>query len=138
MNNFETKIEIRNYIKKYIDRRKEDKTYNENAIFKLKTSNFSSEVSETLTKILIEERALLVDLPEEVYSVKRPKDTGETNDVLINDNYVIEVKGTTSSDGLITLSKNNLNCYAWIWLDFHRVVEAVSYTHLTLPTKRIV
>ena len=136
MNNFETKIEIRNYIKKYIDRRKEDKTYNENAIFKLKTSNFSSEVSETLTKILIEERSLLVDLPEEVYSVKRPKDTGDTNDVLINDNYVIEVKGTTSSDGLITLSKNNLNCYAWIWLDFHRVVEEESHFATVHVVKR--
>jgi len=127
MNNIELKIEIRNYIKKYIERRKEDKLYNHDAIFKLKTSNFSNEVSETLTKILIQERELLVDFPEEVYSVKRPKDTGNTNDVLINDNYVIEVKGTTSNDGLITLSKNNLNCYAWVWLDFNRVVEEESH-----------
>lgn len=126
MNSFETKIEIRNYIKKFIERRKEDKLYNEDAFFKMKGSNFSSEVSEMLTKILIEERSLLVDFPETIYSVKRPKETGETNDIRINDNHLIEVKGTTSSDGLITLSKNNLNCYAWVWLDFHRVAEEES------------
>lgn len=126
MNSFDTKIEIRNYINKFIERRKEDKIYNETAFFKMKGSNFSSEVSELLTKILIEERSLLVDFPEAIYSVKRPKETGETNDIRINDTHLVEVKGTTSSDGLITLSKNNLNCYAWVWLDFHNVVEEES------------
>jgi len=126
MNDFETKIEIQNYIKKFIERRKEDYEYNLNAHFKMKSSNFSSEVSETLAKILIKERDILIDFPYPIYSVTRPKENGDTNDILINDEYIIEVKGTTSSDGLITLSKNNLNCYAWVWLDFNRVVDEVS------------
>jgi len=126
MNDFETKIEIQNYIKKFIERRKEDYEYNMNAHFKMKSSNFSSEVSETLAKILIKERDILIDFPYPIYSVTRPKENGDTNDILINDEYIIEVKGTTSSDGLITLSKNNLNCYAWVWLDFNRVVDEVS------------
>jgi hypothetical protein len=92
----------------------------------MKSSNFSSEVSETLAKILIKERDILIDFPYPIYSVTRPKENGDTNDILINDEYIIEVKGTTSSDGLITLSKNNLNCYAWVWLDFNRVVDEVS------------
>jgi hypothetical protein len=126
MNDFETKIEIQNYIKKFIERRKEDYEYNLNAHFKMKSSNFSSEVSETLAKILIKERDILIDFPYPIYSVTRPKENGDTNDILINDEYIVEVKGTTSSDGLITLSKNNLNCYAWVWLDFNRVVDEVS------------
>lgn len=126
MNDFETKIEIQNYIKKFIERRKEDYEYNLNAHFKMKSSNFSSEVSETLAKILIKERDILIDFPYPIYSVTRPKENGDTNDILINDEYIVEVKGTTSSDGLITLSRNNLNCYAWVWLDFNRVVDEVS------------
>lgn len=126
MNNIDIKIEIKNYITKYIERRKEDQLYNQSAHFKMKSSNFSSEVSETLAKILIEERDILVDFPHPIYSVTRPKEAGDTNDILINDEHIIEVKGTTSTDGLVTLSKNNLNCYAWVWLDFNNVVNEVS------------
>jgi len=122
MNNFQIKTEISRYLEKYINRRKEDKDYNKNAFFKMKAPNFSTEVSETLTKILIEEKLLLTDFPETIYSVSRPTE----NDIRINGKYVIEVKGTTSSDGLITLSKNNLNCYAWVWLDFNKVVDEES------------
>ncbi|MFN9908719.1 MAG: hypothetical protein ACK56F_21765, partial [bacterium] len=68
MNDFETKIEIQNYIKKFIERRKEDYEYNLNAHFKMKSSNFSSEVSETLAKILIKERDILIDFPYPIYS----------------------------------------------------------------------
>ncbi len=126
MNNFETKIEIQNYIKKFIERRREDQIYNAEAVFKMKSSNFSSEVSEMLAKILIKERDILVDFPHPIYSVTRPKENGETNDILINGEHIIEVKGTTSRDGLITLSKNNLNCFCWVWLDFSRVVDEQS------------
>lgn len=127
MDNFQIKTEITKYIKKYIDRRKEDKDYNQNAVFKIKAPNFSTEVSEILTKILIEERQLLTDFPEEIFSVSRPSE----NDIRINGKYIIEVKGTTSNDGLITLSKNNLNCYAWVWLNFNSVVnEESSYASI--------
>jgi hypothetical protein len=122
MDHYQIKTEISRYLKKYIARRKEDKDYNQNAFFKMKAPNFSTEVSETLTKMLIEEKALLTDFPETIYSVSRPSE----NDIRVNGKYVIEVKGTTSNDGLITLSKNNLDCYAWVWLDFNLVVNEES------------
>jgi len=117
-----SKDAIQKYIKTYISRKKDDIKYNETAVFKMKSSNFSSEVSETLVRILIEERDILIDFHEKIYSLKKPTN----NDIFINDRYKIEVKGTTSSDGLITLSKNNLRCYAWVWVDFHDVVNEIS------------
>ena len=122
INSGEIKIEIQKYVKTYILRKKEDLKYNETAVFKMKSSNFSNEVSENLVRILIEERDILTDYPDPIYSLKRPNN----NDIIINDTHKIEVKGTTSSDGLITLSKNNLKCYAWVWVDFHDVVNEVS------------
>jgi len=122
MNNFQWKTGIKIYIDKYIDRRQEDKEYNKNAVFKIKAPNFSTEVSETLAKILIEEGELFKDFPDPIYSIKTPNH----NDIIINDKFVIEVKGTTSHDGLITLSDGNLKCYAWIWFDFNNVVNRKS------------
>jgi len=122
MNNFQKKTGINIYIKKYIDRRNEDREYNKNALFKIKAPNFSTEVSETLAKILIEEGELFKNFPDRIYSIKKPN----SNDIVINDKYVVEVKGTTSHDGLITLSDGNLKCYAWIWFDFNDVVNEKS------------
>lgn len=122
MNNFQWKTEIKIYIDKYIDRRNEDKEYNKNAVFKIKAPNFSTEVSETLAKILIEEGELFKNFPEAIYSIKKPN----SNDIVINDRYVVGVKGTTSHDGLITLSDSNLKCYAWVWFDFNDVVNEKS------------
>ena len=122
MNNFQYKNGIKIYIDKYIDRRKEDKEYNKNAVFKIKAPNFSTEVSETLARILIEERELFKDFPDPIHSIKKPN----SGDIIINDKYVVEVKGTTSHDGLITLSDSNLKCYAWVWFDFNDVVNEKS------------
>ena len=122
MNSFEHKTGIKLYVDKYINRRKEDKEYNKNAIFKIKAPNFSTEVSETLAKILIKEGELFKNFPETIYSVNTPNQ----NDIVINGKHVVEVKGTTSHDGLITLSDNNLKCYAWVWFDFNDVVNEKS------------
>lgn len=122
MNNFQYKNGIKIYIDKYIDRRKEDREYNKNAVFKIKAPNFSTEVSETLARILIEERELFKDFPDPIHSIKKPN----SGDIIINDKYVVEVKGTTSHDGLITLSDSNLKCYAWVWFDFNDVVNEKS------------
>ena len=48
------------------------------------------------------------------------------NDILINNKHKIEVKCTTSGTGLVTISKNNVDCYAWIWLDFKHLINNVS------------
>ena len=72
MNSFEHKTGIKLYVDKYINRRKEDKEYNKNAIFKIKAPNFSTEVSETLAKILIKEGELFKNFHETIYSVETP------------------------------------------------------------------
>ena len=87
MNSFEKKTGISLYVGKYINRRKEDKEYNKHAIFKIKAPNFSTEVSETLAKILIEEGELFKNFPETIYSVNTPNH----NDIVINGKYVVEV-----------------------------------------------
>lgn len=126
-----TKIEVQEiyqYIKSYKEVRSRINDVNRKNTLKIKYPNISSDMSENLTKILIENKIILADkFGENLYvDLVSRNNKKNCNDLLINNKHKIEVKSTTSGTGLITISKNNVDCYAWIWLDFKNVINNIS------------
>jgi hypothetical protein len=108
--------------------RKQKNEYNSkpNHIFKQKYSGFSSEASESFISLLIKKDILFKELGEKKTVTLTGKRRTETNDILINGKHAIEVKATSSDSGLVTVSKNNLNCYAWVWMDIRTLLNTDS------------
>src|SRR5579872_7488651 len=93
---------------------------NENCEFKQKPDNISSQMTEFLAQYLIYYGTILHEMfgdnPRIEYTGMNVK--GMTNDLLINGHHKVEIKATTSENLFTTVSKNNLKCSVWIWLDF--------------------
>jgi hypothetical protein len=115
------------YIKVCQKDRKDKKEYNSDKkhIFKQRFSGFSSEASESMTLYILSKNLLLKELGKKSCELTGRTRTG-SNDILINKKYSIEVKATSSESGLITVSKNNLKCYAWIWMDLRLLLDGKS------------
>jgi len=115
--------------KKYVNVMRVDRKgkteYNKDAVFKQKFPGFSSEASESLVCYLLNKNLLLKELGEKSCVLTGRTKAG-SNDILINGKHSIEVKATSSESGLITVSKNNLKCYAWIWMDIRLLLEGKS------------
>jgi hypothetical protein len=120
------KIHSLEHIIQYLDRYKKIRRaiYQENQdlTVKIKPPNLSEEVSESLVCHLINDGSILTDIFGTNLYAQRFGKTGV--DVLVNDKYKLECKGTTSLDGFVSVSKTNmLERDAWIWLDFQDYVK---------------
>jgi len=119
--------DIQVYLRDYIEIRNLKKMMNKNKRYRQKNDNISCEATEDMAKLLIQQRQLL---PDRYGDTPLVESTGrnnkqKSNDLYINGKHKIEVKATTSEDLFTTVSKNNLDCDLWIWLDFSKVVEGV-------------
>lgn len=110
-----SKKDIFDYLKKEKTIRNYIRNCNCNGNIPSKIPNLSSHATESLVCHLIEDGTILYQL-KPIISVKRFGSTGK--DILVNSYHKIEVKGTTSSTGTVTVSKSNCDAFAWIWTDF--------------------
>lgn len=83
----------------------------------IKVSNLSEEATESLGCHLIKEGILKSKLGLINSIVRRGRSGG--GDILVNNYHRIEVKGTTSGSGTVTLSDGNFEAFAWMWFDFN-------------------
>ena len=131
------------HIKCFKEVRKTIDITNEKNPMKIKYPGISSDMSENLTKILIKNNIIFKDKFDEkvIVDLVGRNNKKKCNDLLINNKHKIEVKCTTSGTGLVTISKNNVECYAWVWLDFKNLINDVSKyidIHVILnPSKNI-
>lgn len=117
--------EFSKYVKVTCEDRKNKDLYNKDAVFKQKFSGFSSEASESFVLYLLSKNLLLKELGKKECILTGRTKSG-SNDILINEKHSVEVKATSSDSGLITVSKNNLKCYAWIWMDLRLLLNGKS------------
>ena len=95
---------------------------NKTLIIKIKPPNLSEEITESLACKLINNGTILSDKYGENARAERFGKSG--CDIVVNDLYKIECKGTTSLDGFVSVTKTNLfERDAWIWLDFQPFIH---------------
>lgn len=118
-----TDSQIRNYFIDIKSDRENVKKYNESHLLKKKVGNISEEATESLAYNLIVNGIILKEAFEKtgIYSIKRKGKKGK--DILVNDFFTVEVKGTSSKSGFITTSKSNFKSSAWIWFDIKPFFE---------------
>jgi hypothetical protein len=95
---------------------------NQGLTIPIKPPNLSEEISESIACKLINDGVVLSEKYGKNCKAERFGKSGV--DILINDVFKIECKGTTSLDGFISVSKTNLvERDAWIWLDFQLYIH---------------
>lgn len=120
--------DIYHHVKCYKNVRSTIDEVNKKNSLKIKYPNISSDMSENLTKILITNNVIFKDKfgDNVIVDLVGRNNKKKCNDLLINNKHKIEVKCTTSGTGLVTISKNNVDCYAWVWLDFKNLINNIS------------
>lgn len=121
--------DIIKYLEEYKSARKLIDIQNQSLAIKIKPPNLSEEVSESLACKLIND-GLILSTKYGLNSIaERFGKTGV--DILVNNTFKIECKGTTSLNGFVSVSKTNLfERDAWIWLDFQSYIRKDSTTLL--------
>jgi hypothetical protein len=114
--------DIIQYLDRYKKIRRAILQENKHLRVQIKPPNLSEEISESLVCHLINDGKILTEIYGDNLNAQRFGKSGV--DVLVNDKYKLECKGTTSLDGFVSVSKTNMfERDAWVWLDFQEYVR---------------